>query len=933
MINKFIDLCRAHLGYQSVTDEQLDATISFISQLYPDVDTLQARKILAQMYSISVDPYKKLVGKERRAPWYNDFKANNPDKMDRGFWARYKTYLQTVRRFSPQVISNTDHLTDEILDFLFDPNQRKIDIDKKGLVVGYVQSGKTGNFTTLMCKAADAGFNLIIVLAGIHNNLRSQTQTRLDEEFLGFDTQYQRVYEQNGEFTIGVGKLNGYTRTIASSLTTSEQQGDFTRNSAGGISFNTNDTLLMVVKKNSTVLKRLKTWLEVQDKVNGMIESKSLLIIDDEADNASINTRKESEQPTAINRFIREIMQLFHRRAYVGYTATPFANIFINSDNTDDLFPRDFIISLPAPSNYIGPDKIFGTSVSISEYDDLLPICRKITDYDKFFPKIQKIDSDLPTSLPQSLITAIECFVITCAIRIARGQENVHNSMLVHTARFKNWQCRVRELVENEFEYIKSGIKQNDSHIFERLRNIFETDTIDYKSYVTTSAEILNSSFSNIDPYIRIHSWEEIKPLLRKVVERVELMTINGNSKDSLEYYDHREKGLYVIAIGGDKLSRGLTLEGLSVSYYLRASKMYDTLMQMGRWFGYRPGYVDLCRLFTSEELNRWFCHVTLASEELRSEFDALARVGATPDSYALKVRTAPEQLQITALTKMRSATNVQLSWAGRLVETYQIPLNRDILKRNLITTQSFLEELGVVISVGDDYLWRKISPEVICSYFEKFNIVEDLKKVNLTLISNYIRKLFNDYGELTSWNVCLKSVKNNDNKYFELANGIKAGCSFRNADAKDGRDIYYIRKNHILGSAEDELIDIDLAVKEMALIDSKNEDTKWTKTYPKPEIVRQNPEYRLPQNPLLIIYPLDPCGANTWSDKKKTSMIINRGFTIEDDPIIGFAIAFPNSRYGEGATVQYAINECLINEFYESEAEYDNYAEDDDNE
>lgn len=930
MLNEFINLCRARLGYQSITDDQLDETISFISRLYPDVNILQARKILAQMYSISVDPYRKLVGKERRVPWYDNFKANNPDRVDKGFWARYKTYLQTVKRFSPQVINNTDRLTDEILDFLFDPNLRKVDIDKKGLVVGHVQSGKTGNFTTLMCKAADAGFNLIIVLAGIHNNLRSQTQTRLDEEFLGFDTQYQRVYEQNGEFTIGVGKLNGYTKTIASSLTTSEQSGDFTKNSAGGISFNTNDTLLMVVKKNSTVLKRLKTWLEVQDKTNGMIESKSLLIIDDEADHASINTKKESEQPTAINRLIREVMQLFHRKGYVGYTATPFANIFINSDNTDDLFPRDFIISLPAPSNYIGPDKVFGTSVFVSENDDLLPICRKITDYEDFFPKVQKIDGDLPSKLPQSLVTAVECFIITCAIRISRGQENVHNSMLVHIARFKNWQGRVRELVENELEYIKSGVKQNDCYILERLKNTFETDTSDYKSYVTTSAEILNSSFADIDPHIKIHSWEEIKPLLRKVVERMRLMTINGNSKDSLEYYDHREKGLYVIAIGGDKLSRGLTLEGLSVSYYLRASKMYDTLMQMGRWFGYRSGYVDLCRLFTSEELNRWFCHITLANEELRAEFDALARAGATPDSYALKVRTAPEQLQITALTKMRSATNVRLSWTGRLVETYQIPLDRNILKRNLITTQSFLEDLTDISRKDDDYLWRDVSPETVCSYFEKFNIVEDLKKVNLTLISSYIRKLVGDYGELTSWNVCLKSVKNAD-KFFELSNGIKAGCSFRNADAKDGKEVYYIRKNHIVGSAEDELTDISQTIKDAALADSVSEDPKWSKTYPKPELVRQNPRYRLPQNPLLIIYPLDPRGANTWSDKHRTSIVTDRGFTINDDPIIGFAIAFPSSRYGEGATVQYAINECLIKEFYESEAEYDNYVDDED--
>lgn len=928
MIDKFIELCRAHLGYNSITDEQLDTTIKFISQLYPNIDTKQARKVLAQMYNISIEPYKKLVGADSRTPWYNYFKANNPDKVDKGFWARYKTYLQTEKKYSPDIINSTDRLTNDIIDSLFDPNQRKVEIDKKGLVVGHVQSGKTGNFTALMCKAADAGFNLIIVLAGIHNSLRSQTQNRLDEEFLGFDTQYRRVYEQNGEYTIGVGKINGYNKTIASSITTSEQKGDFTNKSAGGISFNTSDTLIMVVKKNSTKLKCLKSWLEVQEKVNGRIESKSLLIIDDEADNASVNTKKESEKPSAINGLIRDIQKLFYRKAYVGYTATPFANIFINSDKPDDLFPKDFIISLPAPDNYIGPSKIFGTSLDVNENDDLLPICHKITDYETIFPKTQKIDGNLPEILPQSLITAIECFVVTCAIRIARGKENTHNSMLIHTVRYKVWQDRVRDLVEKEFGYIQTGVRQNDSYIIERLRKIFEVDTDTYKSYVTTTKEILSSSYKDIDPYIQVHTWDEIKPHLRKAIDRITLKTINGNSKDSLEYYDNREKGLYVIAIGGDKLSRGLTLEGLSVSYYLRASKMYDTLMQMGRWFGYRLGYVDLCRLFTSPELNRWFCHITLANEELHSEFEALDRAGGTPDSYALKVRTAPEQLQITALTKMRTSTIVELSWAGRLAETYQIPLDRGILKKNLITTQSFLESLGETSKKGEDYLWQNVNAESICGFFEKFNIVEDLKKLNLTLISNYIRKLVNDYGELSSWNVCLKSVNNEAGKVFKLSNGINVGCSFRNADDKNSENVYYIRKNHIVGSAEDELIDIPDEIKSLAL-----KDSNWDKKYPKPELVRKNVMYRSPENPLLIIYPLDPRGANTWKDRKLTAMVIDRGFSLSDDPIIGFAIAFPNSNYGSNATVKYAINECLIQEFYESEAEYDNNAEDNDDE
>lgn len=933
MVQELVKICVSKLGYNSVTDDELNSTIQFFSPLYPTVNVHEAKKMLAQHYNINVAPYKVLVDMERRKPWYKVFKANNPDTIDNGFWQRYKTYLLSEKHFAPDVVKSTDNLTDDIMDYLFDPNLRKIEIDKKGLVVGHVQSGKTMNFTSLICKASDAGFNLIIILAGIHNNLRSQTQTRLDEEFLGFDTQYKRVYDTNGEFTIGVGKIGGYPNTVASSLTTSEQKGDFTAQKAnGGIAFNTNDTLIMVVKKNSSILKRVKNWLETKTDSNDKIEIKSLLVIDDEADHASINTKKDSETPTAINRLIREIMSLFYRRAYVGYTATPFANIFINCDNTDDLFPRDFIVSLPAPSNYIGPDKIFGTSVELSDNDDLLPICRKITDFQDFFPDKQRIDGQLPHSLPESLITAIQSFIITCAIRTLRGQEYKHNSMLVHVTRYKGWQNNVKELVESEFNYIKNGVIQKNKTIIEQLRKIFEEDTPENKSFKTTSHEILESSFADIDSGIKVHEWEDVRPLLRKVVERIETMAINGDSKDALKYYENKDKGLYVIAIGGDKLSRGLTLEGLSVSYYLRASKMYDTLMQMGRWFGYRPGYVDLCRLFTSPELNKWFCHITLANEELRAEFDALARANATPDSYALKVRTAPEQLQITAVSKMRNADTIQLSWAGRLVETYQLPLDKNVIHRNLISTQNFLENLGNPLSINQgDSLWSNVSPDDICDFFSKFKVAEDLKKVNLTLILNYIKKMNSSFGELSSWRVCLKNNKDEKEKFFELSNGISAACFTRNADRKSDLQTYLIRKNHIVGNQRDEFVDLDPDTLDLALLESKAEDPKWTKNYPKPEIVRKSERrYRSPYNPLLIIYPLNPKGANILNEER-TKIEIDRGFTVNDDAIIGFAIAFPMSNNMNNAVIEYAINNSLIEEFIESENYYNQSTDADD--
>ena len=750
ILNQAVRHCRLIIGEESTTtDAKIDHAIEMVKNLLgaENIDTIRLKRELQTIYSTKIETFRILVGRERRQPWLNDFKANGQSEWK--FWKRYKEYLEN-KGFAPRIIENLDILTDRILDNMFNPKLNDIVLGKKGLVVGQVQSGKTANYTGLICKAADAGFNFIIVLAGIHNNLRSQTQARLDEGFLGFDTQFERVYANNAQNKIGVGRSTLYPNLVAHSITTSEEKGDFTKRAAGIVNFNTADPILLVIKKNVSVLRRLYSWLSTQS--NDSKNSKSVLVIDDEADNASINTNRPELNPTRINGLIRDIINIFNRTAYVGYTATPFANIFIAQDDTD-LFPRDFIINLPAPSNYIGPEKVFGTSLTPDESnDDILPIVFRVSDYSNFVPEGHKKDDDKPSfsDLPESLKTAIKCFIVTCAIRIARGQGNRHNSMLIHLSRFQIWQNSIKELVEQLFRYYKQEIEANDPAILEEFRCIFEEDTDNYTSYTSTTNKILNSSFSNIDNDMQLHTWEEIKPLLNRAAQKIIVKSINGSSGDVIDYQQNERTGISVIAIGGDKLSRGLTLEGLSVSYFLRASKMYDTLMQMGRWFGYRPGYVDLCRLFTSPELNEWFRHITLASEELRDEFNYLAESGQTPEQYALKVRQHDGVLQITAINKMRNTRQIEVSWAGKLRETYQLPMDRGLKQRNLVATQELINSLGTPENQKGNYLWKNVSPEDICAYFSAFNVAKSLKKVNLELICNYIRNLVQQ-GELTS--------------------------------------------------------------------------------------------------------------------------------------------------------------------------------------
>ena len=923
---KAVKICRIVIGNKATaTESEIDDSVQRACVVCHGVDRDRLKLHVQSLYSTYVDDFEILEGRERRKPWLSEYKAQHKDCWL--FWKRYEMYLGQKMDFPASVIDGIDRLTDSILDKLFNPERDYIQVDKEGLVVGQVQSGKTANYTGLLCKAADVGFNLFIVLAGIHNNLRSQTQIRLDEGFLGFNTQAGRTYSSDRGSKIGVGLYNGFENAIAHSITTSCDRGDFTKRAGDtlGINFGTKDPILLVVKKNAGVLRRLLSWLK-SNADQGRILNKALLMIDDEADNASINTHKPDQEPTTINGLIREILSLFRRRSYVGYTATPFANIFISQDIRDDLFPRDFIISIPSPSNYIGPEKVFGTVESPDSKTDLsLPIVNRISDYGAFVPTHHRQNDTKPSKVPESLKTAIKCFILTCAIRILRGQGSKHNSMLIHVSRYKSWQKQIRNLVDRLFNYYKQEIEADDLDVLEQMRKAFEDDTPGYLSYKTVTSRILNSDYKNIDNQMKVHSWDEVRPHLYAAVQKIKVCTINGTSGDVLDYTENEGTGISVIAIGGDKLSRGLTLEGLSVSYFLRASKMYDTLMQMGRWFGYRTGYVDLCRLFTSPELNDWFRHITLASEELRSEFTYLAESHSTPDQYALRVRTHPGLLQITSMNKMQTAQDVEVSWATRLVETYALPMDRGLIHANLSDAEDLLQGMnGQTERPKDNYLWRGANPDLICDFLSRFNVAASLKTIDMSLICEYIRML-NKCGELTSWNVVLMNKSGSQVSHVFRKDGVVAGCYNRTRSGEGDEDSYFIKKGHISGSPYDEFLDLDKTLLQKALERTRclkqSQGKNWTESFPSPAIVRE--EFRPHTTPLLILYPLNPDYANP---RDENGNVTKKMFSENDEPFIGIMISFPNS--SEHRYIRYKANRTIPDFLATS----DSFDEDNDN-
>lgn len=470
---------------------------------------------------------------------------------------------------------------------------------------------------------------------------------------------------------------------------------------------------------------RLIQWIRnhvanAEDPVSGrrLVTNLPLLLVDDEADHASVDTGEmilnpdgtpnEDHLPTAINHSIRQILHHFSRKAYVGYTATPFANIFIHERGTTndlgpDLFPESFIVNLGSPSDYVGPTRVFGVRTPDGRHGSL-PLIRTLDSMGtlgavsawmppKHDCRHRPLHNDLDT-IPPSLKDAIGSFLISCAVRKLRGQGDSHSSMLIHVTRFVNVQATVARQVEEYIKHLKQRFTRGIGHeeIFSRLREIWDQD------FLTTTERILeeiqNPEERKTLGLAPLPTWPEVETTLRDLITDVRVRSINGTAGDILDYQENQATGLKVIAIGGDKLARGLTLEGLCCSFFLRASKMYDTLMQMGRWFGYRPGYLDLCRLYTTAELSEWFGHITDAANELREEFDLMVASKATPRIYGLKVQSHPVMM-VTSRLKMRTARNLMLSFSGELLETVALYSNPEIIRKNSIAACNLFRQLG----------------------------------------------------------------------------------------------------------------------------------------------------------------------------------------------------------------------------------------------
>lgn len=658
-------------------------------------------------------------GRKRRKPWYVG------PRSDAGCWPSLRRHLVETKGWSEEVVEDLDRESTRVVGLLDCPTEP---VDVKGLVIGYVQSGKTANYTAVIAKAIDAGYRLVIVLAGIHNGLRAQTQKRLESELV-------HVEDRTAEQWIPLTSVDD----------------DFEAPKGGAVGYLTGDRrILAVVKKNAMVLEKLVSWLEAANEAAR--KRCPALIIDDEADQAGLNTAPEDEPRTRINELILRLKDALPSSAYVAYTATPFANVLVDPSGKD-LYPEDFITALKKPVGYFGAEEFFGRDLLDGEEleEDFEPpdMFREVPEEDvrAIRPMKSKEVEDFDPFIPPSLDTALRYFLMAAAARRARGQTKRHTSMLVHPA----VQTKVHSKVT---DCVKRRVKAMQSELGTGARK---------KWQVLWEEEHRRVRVDGREPV----PFDEVWKRLPEVFERLNVVEDNAVSEERLYYKAEGEltdeDPTVHIAIGGNTLSRGLTLEGLVVSYFVRGGNTYDTLLQMGRWFGYRHGYEDLPRIWMTMSLRNDFRDLATVEAEIRREVDRYAEEGLSPRELAVRIRTHPTML-ITSRMKMRRARVVKVDYSGSSRQTGTFKKDSKWLEANWQAGERLFERLKERhgsphrAKRGEGYYFTGVQADEVIRFLEEYECHESHADLARQALVEFLREAKVD-GTFVHWTVGLKST------------------------------------------------------------------------------------------------------------------------------------------------------------------------------
>ncbi|WP_256775091.1 MULTISPECIES: Z1 domain-containing protein [unclassified Stenotrophomonas] len=831
-VDAFSDMIRAKLPSYDTLDNAVQAlrqTLEVVMGVFPaDVEAnFQAATEAVRASFQKVEVLRKNSLIKPKPAWYT-----GPSEQDR-HWPALLGYLREVKNWK-DASESLDESSSEIVSLLANPADDSFQC--RGLVVGYVQSGKTANMTAVIAKAVDAGYNLIILLGGVTNKLRAQTQRRIESD----------VVERH--------------RTLWQMYTTTEDAGDFIKPANDQFVMpHKGGAQLVVMKKEST---RLDKLLETVTRTPPPIMRKlKALIIDDECDQASVNAGADDEEMTRINEAIRRLIAALPCVSYVGYTATPFANVFINpfpdrADKLDDLYPEDFITALPRPKGYFGTLEVFGSSDTSADDDEVdfgRDMFRSIPpeELGKLTPKGKGAHKSFMPDVTLQLQKAIAWFLISCAIRRTRGQQNDHMTMLVHTsayvAQHENMDKAIRAWISKNSDEIRSV----SGAAGQLLRDVF-------------AEEIVRSPLSADAPTDYLES--SLKDALGEVLDALELVVENG---ESLERLDFTNGARTYIVVGGSVLARGLTLEGLCVSFFLRTSQQYDTLLQMGRWFGFRKGYEDLPRLWTTTDLISNFRALAQVEEEIRKEISVYRTAEVSPLDFAVKVRSIPG-LAITSAAKMRHVIRTSISFDGKHEQTTRFNhKDSDVVLKNWQAASSLVDHL-----VSEGYqrvkprVFAKVPMAVVRKFLVSYSMCDKQLNLNKELLLGYLDA---SAGRMPAWNVAIMSA---DGK----AEPVSLG--------KIGDIVPFIRSR--LREPSDYADIKALMSKHDVLEDVAGAKAKGSSSWDELKLLRADV-------PLLLVYPIDQLSAPMKATDRRVPLDA-RG------PLIGLGFVFPGNRDKSGS-------------------------------
>jgi len=889
VIDQNISDMRKFPMFKALTDEEIsDVTVDIKSS-----------------FSIKLD-VGTLIEEKHHEKWFLAKKA----QLDMKYWERYRQYLLNDKGFATPVVNTMDDILDTLTDLLGDPS-RDISYNRRGLIIGDVQSGKTSNYTGLICKAVDSGYKVIVLLTGTIEKLRQQTQQRIDEGFVGLDSNAM-MKQKDESLVVGVGHYDSSIRPVVLTSTSD----DFKAQNAKNLNFdlrNINGPVIFVVKKNSAVLKRLNKWLSTYNQNGTNPINQSLMVIDDEADNASVNTKADPEEtPTAINGNIRQLLAMFTKSSYVGFTATPFANIFIDPENENDmyagdLFPKDYIYSLNAPSNYTGARNIFGENADAKYM--LVEINNNVEDPTSIaaiIPLSHKQTLQI-SNLPEDLKTAIAAFMLANTIEDLRGFSENHRSMLINVSRFTMIQNQVAALVNEYLKDLQAACRNYASLSVEKATK----DPLICK---------LKETYEEIYKEVEF-DWETVQKKLHAACAGIMVQVFNRTAGQNFSYEDYKD-GLRVIAVGGMSLSRGLTLEGLVISYFYRNSKMYDTLMQMGRWFGYRKGYADICRVFMSSESIEWYRYISEATDELREEVKRYEDTGLTPRDFGLRVRSDITSLLVTARNKMRSAESREcvISLSGEVIETPDIYSDREKNEANTKAVKDFvikLEESGnkhIEIDMQQNrsrFEFRDVPASMVMDFLRETDVSPKNAQFNVRAVTSFIAGYRGD--ELKKWDIAFATGKSDAS--INLGYDIEFNYPTRIFTVEnDGKILKMNGTKHRIGASSDGKFGLtDSQLKQLEMM---KEDKEFS---------QRDYFTKIKRNPLLTIYFVE---LKPKKDGGTNEDIINMVKEYEGKPVVGFGIGIPRLSDQETKYARYMLNKVAIQQIFEGEM--DDYFDDD---